>query len=225
VPDGRATYGHKAQNKVPALANSPVHDDADDDYSFPCGGPVGSPSINAPNDYTQARPHYERQCARSILLSKLPDNTTHGDITDAVRGGQLLDIFLRSNDRTAAVSFLLAADARAFFDHVKRRDLYINQKRVSGISSSSGIVSYDTDVRQVDIRWNDRQFILPGHVASKVGIGATRNLIIRRCDPRFTESVDVPSFHRCVLKSPQYTTLSSYLVVADIDQAGHKGRS
>lgn len=48
---------------------------------------------------------------------------------------------------------------------------------------------YNTDDRQVEIRWNDRQFILPGHVAGKVGIGATRNLVIRRCDPRFTESV------------------------------------
>lgn len=50
-------------------------------------------------------------------------------------------------------------------------------------------MSYNTDDCQVEIRWNDRQFILPGHVASKVGIGATRNLVIRRCDPRFTESV------------------------------------
>lgn len=50
-------------------------------------------------------------------------------------------------------------------------------------------MSRSTDGFQVDIRWNDRQFILPGHVASKVGIGATRNLVIRRCDPRFTESV------------------------------------
>lgn len=50
-------------------------------------------------------------------------------------------------------------------------------------------MKHNTDDCQVEIRWNDRQFILPGHVASKVGIGATRNLVIRRCDPRFTESV------------------------------------
>lgn len=139
VPNGNGTYEYKKQHKAPAHVHSPLDDDAgDDDYSFSGGGPVGSFQTHAPNGHAQTRPHYERQCARSILLSKLPDNTTHADITEAVRGGQLLDIYLRSNDRTAAVSFLLAADARAFFDHVKRHDLYINQKRVSDKSTSSG---------------------------------------------------------------------------------------
>ncbi|KAL2282646.1 hypothetical protein FJTKL_10491 [Diaporthe vaccinii] len=171
VFNGSGSHEYKEQHKTPAHVDSGVDENAgDDDYSVSGGRPVGSFQTQAYNGHAPMRPHYERQCARSILLSKLPDNTTHADITDAVRGGQLLDIYLRSNDRTAAVSFLLAADARAFYDHVKRHDLYINHKRV-------------------EIRWNDRQFILPGHVASKVGIGATRNLVIRRCDPRLTESV------------------------------------
>lgn len=84
------------------------------------GGPI----------HANGRPFYERQCARSIMLNNLADGTTHADITQAIRGGQLLDIYLRPHDRTAAVSFLLAADARAFFDHVRRYDLYIRQKRV-----------------------------------------------------------------------------------------------
>lgn len=188
MPNGNGSYEYKDQHKASAHVRSPVYDDAgDDDYSISGGGPVGSFQTQAPNGHGPTRPHYERQCARSLLLSKLPDNTTHADITDVVRGGQLLDIYLRSNDRTAAVSFLLAADARAFFDHVRRHDLYINHKRVSCTSTVLELMSYHTDGRQVDIRWNDRQFILPGHVASKVGIGATRNLVIRRCDPRFTE--------------------------------------
>lgn len=104
----------------------------DDDHSVSGGGPVGSFQTQAYNDHASTRPQYERQCSRSILLSRLPDSTTHGDITEAVRGGRLLDIYLRPNDRTAAVSFLVEADARAFYDHVKRHDLYINHKRVSG---------------------------------------------------------------------------------------------
>lgn len=115
-------------------------DDAgDEDYSVSGGGPGGSFLTQVPNSHASTRPHYERQCARSIILSKLPDNTAHADITDAVRGGKLLDIHLRPNDRTAAVSFLLAADARNFFEHVKRHDLYINHKRVGGKSTCSKI--------------------------------------------------------------------------------------
>ena len=39
---------------------------------------------------------------------------------------------------------------------------------------------------QVEFAWNDRQFILPGHVANKVGIGATRNLVVRGIHPNIT---------------------------------------
>lgn len=77
------------------------------------------------------RPHYERQCARSLIFSGLGDATTHADITEAVRGGQLLDVFVKPQDRTATVSFVESADAQAFLDHVLRHDLYIKQKRVS----------------------------------------------------------------------------------------------
>lgn len=85
------------------------------------------------NEQAPARPHYERQCARSILLANLAENVIHGDITAAVRGGIMLDIFLRPHERAATVSFLQAADARAFFDHVRKHDLYIKNKRVSAI--------------------------------------------------------------------------------------------
>lgn len=82
-------------------------------------------------DNAPIRPHYERQCARSLILSGLADATTHADITEAVRGGQLLDVFLKPQDRTATVSFVESADAQAFLDHIHRHDLYIKQKRVS----------------------------------------------------------------------------------------------
>ncbi|KAK2032811.1 hypothetical protein LX32DRAFT_635889 [Colletotrichum zoysiae] len=114
------------------------------------------------------RPQFEKMATRTIIMSNLAEGTTHADVTDVVRGGQLLDIFLRTHDRSAQVSFLHASDARAFLEHTRRHDLYIRHKRV-------------------DIRWSDRQFILPGHVANKIGIGATRNLVVRRCDPSLTE--------------------------------------
>lgn len=98
------------------------------------GGAIGE--LNHDHRYQghspiNVRPYYERQCSRSILLTNLAEGTTHSHITNAVRGGQLLDVHLRPHERTAGVSFLQAADARAFFDHVRRHDLYIKHKRVS----------------------------------------------------------------------------------------------
>ncbi|KAI3398464.1 hypothetical protein diail_9145 [Diaporthe ilicicola] len=209
APNNSSYKTYNAQTKAPAQVHALevpdwVDDGAyDEEHSVSGGGPVGSFQTQAYNDHAAMRPQYERQCLRSILLSKLPDNTTHGDITEAVRGGRLLDIYLRPTDRTAAVSFLLAADARAFFDHVKRHDLYINHKRV-------------------DIRWNDRQFILPGHVASKIGIGATRNLIIRRCDPRFTEQGvrdDLEHIHNLVVIKVEFIGGSCYVKTNSVHNA------
>ncbi len=128
--------------------------------------------------------HFGRNEQRTIVIKNLSDRTTHKDLVDVIRGGALLDIYLRSHDRTASVSFLEGAAAQEFFNHAKRNDIYIHGKRVS--SSYSFQPPRCPNVMQVEICWNDRQFILPGHVANKVGIGATRNLIIRNVHPNLT---------------------------------------
>ncbi|KAF9875639.1 hypothetical protein CkaCkLH20_07020 [Colletotrichum karsti] len=146
-------------------------------------------------DLVAPRPQFERIATRTILIVNLPEGTTHGDITAVVRGGQLLDIFLRTYDRSAQVSFLHSADAKEFFEHIRRHDLYIKQKRV-------------------DIRWSDRQFTLPGHVASKIGMGATRNIVIRRCDPNLTEEAlrdDLEHIHNLRVIHVTFTGGSAYI--------------
>lgn len=40
---------------------------------------------------------------------------------------------------------------------------------------------------QVSFAWAERQYILPGHLANKISIGATRNLVIRGIQPNVTE--------------------------------------
>ncbi|KAK7737014.1 hypothetical protein SLS53_006770 [Cytospora paraplurivora] len=144
-------YGHVHTREVSDWADLDA-DAAEDEEDDSGGGPV----VDVPDPvYTRPaamRPSYERQCFRSVILTNLPEGIAHSDITEAIRGGQLLDIHIRA-DRSAGVSFLLASDAQAFFEHVRRRDLYIKNKRVTRQISS----------------------------------GATRNLVIRRCDPRFTE--------------------------------------
>lgn len=100
------------------------------------GAPGGGPAASAGGSAVPARPQFERIAQRTLLLSNLDPMTTHAEVTRAVRGGMLLEVFLRAADRTASVSFLRSADARAWFEHVKRYDLYIRNKRVSSTTSS-----------------------------------------------------------------------------------------
>lgn len=65
---------------------------------------------------------------RTILISNLSDRTTHKDLIDIIRGGRLLDIFIR-NDRCATISFV--EGAQDFLAHAKRNDIYLHTKRVS----------------------------------------------------------------------------------------------
>jgi hypothetical protein len=74
-----------------------------------------------------------KNAKRTIQITNLPESTTHNDITNIIRGGMLLDIFLRSNDRTVAVSFVDEHEANGFFRHAKRNDLYIKGKRVQNL--------------------------------------------------------------------------------------------
>lgn len=82
------------------------------------------------NMRTHERPTFEKFCRRTLQFSKLPEGVTHSDIAGAVRGGLLLEIYLRMQDRIGSVSFLHAADAQEFFRHIRRHDLYIRDKRV-----------------------------------------------------------------------------------------------
>ncbi|KAL2752566.1 hypothetical protein ACRALDRAFT_2068951, partial [Sodiomyces alcalophilus JCM 7366] len=150
-----------------------------------------------------SRTQYERVATRTVLLYNLPEGTTHADITSAVRGGQLLDIFLRAHDRSAQVSFLKSADAKAFYDHVRRHDLYIRHRRVN-------------------IRWSDRQYVLPAPVAHKIGAGATRNLVIRHCDPNHTEETlreDLEHIHNLVVIRVTFVGSTCFISTNSVNNA------
>ncbi|KAF3031671.1 hypothetical protein E8E12_001339 [Didymella heteroderae] len=102
---------------------------------------------------------------RTILITNLAERTTHKDISGVIRGGRLLEIFLR-NDRSATVSFV--EGAADFLTYVKRNDIYLHAKRL-------------------EFRWADRQFHVPPHISNKIAGGATRNLILRRVAGRVLE--------------------------------------
>lgn len=109
------------------------HSFGNDDTSFlsdldkddQCFGSLGVPKFE--------KQHYGRNEQRTIVIKNLSDRTTHKDLADVLRGGALLDIYLRSHDRTASVSFLEGAAAQDFVNYAKRNDIYIHGKRVSWI--------------------------------------------------------------------------------------------
>lgn len=89
-------------------------------------------------DHKQERGHRERipiHDQRTILITNLADRTTHKDLAGVIRGGRLLDIFLR-NDRSATVSFV--EGAANFLAYVKRNDIYLHAKRVCTFFWSEG---------------------------------------------------------------------------------------
>ncbi|KAJ8110746.1 hypothetical protein OPT61_g6487 [Boeremia exigua] len=102
---------------------------------------------------------------RTVLISNLAKHTTHKDIAGVVRGGRLIEIFLR-NDRSATVSFV--EGAVDFLAYAKRNDIYLHAKRL-------------------DFRWANRQFQVAPHMSKKIAAGVSRNLIVRGVAGKVTE--------------------------------------
>ncbi|KAE9374740.1 hypothetical protein N431DRAFT_543975 [Stipitochalara longipes BDJ] len=183
-----------------------THSQINDDFAFMPEGTDGFYDGGSGNNDSQPRfqrQQYDKFAKRTILLANLPEGVTHADIVDVIRGGMLLDIYVRTHDRTASVSFLEEAAAHEFFRHVKRHDLYIRGKRA-------------------EIRWNDRQFILPGHVANKVAIGATRNLVIQNRSPKHTEDLirdDLEHIHNLVVIKVRFSGQNAYISTNSVHNA------
>ncbi|KAB8338876.1 hypothetical protein FH972_021820 [Carpinus fangiana] len=103
---------------------------------------------------------------RTLIFNNLPSNATMKDITNIIRGGRLIDMTLFTKDRRATVTF--AEGAAEYYTYCRKNDIYIGAKRV-------------------EITWADRQFPLFPHIASKIGNGHSRNLLLCNVGRRFTE--------------------------------------
>ena len=80
------------------------------------------------------RKRFAKMEQRTITVKNLSDRATHKDIIDFVRGGLVLDIYLRSYERSASISFVEGSAAQDFMNHVKRNDIYVHDKRVGPCS-------------------------------------------------------------------------------------------
>lgn len=102
------------------------HSSMQDDSSFPSDEKEDGCFSNAK---TEKLP-YARAENRTLIIKNLSDRATHKDIVDIIRGGVVLDIFLRANERSASVSFVEGSAAQDFLNYTKRNDIYIHGKRV-----------------------------------------------------------------------------------------------
>jgi hypothetical protein len=67
---------------------------------------------------------------RTLVFGNLSEKVTHKDLTNIIRGGRLLDIYIR-HDRSGTCAFVSFAEgATEFFAYAKRNDFYLHAKRV-----------------------------------------------------------------------------------------------
>lgn len=122
----RNTSGNSNMRDLSALHNHrPSY--GQDDTSFPSEPDRDDHGLPEPRNEKQ---QYARAEQRTLVLKNLSERTTHKDIVDIVRGGALLDIYLRANERNASVSFVEGTAAQNFMNYAKRNDIYIHGKRV-----------------------------------------------------------------------------------------------
>ncbi len=126
------------------------------------------------------RKRYAKMEQRTIFAKNLSDRASHKDIVDFVRGGLVLDIYLRSHERerSASISFVEGSAAQEFMNYVKRNDIYVHGKRVCFTLIFQNKGDLLTDRFKLEFSWSERQFTLPGHVANKIGIGALIRVLL-----------------------------------------------
>lgn len=108
---------------------------------------------------------------RTIYLTKLPDRVTYAQIFSVIRGGAVVDVWMKPSDHAASVSFVDCSAAENFYQYTRKNDIYIGGKRI-----------------YVDWRESSRQFVILNNIMSAISRGATRNLILSKVPPSFTEA-------------------------------------
>lgn len=69
--------------------------------------------------------------SRSITLKGIPASATLADVFSVIKGGAVLDLFLRSHAQSAHISFVDPVAAENFIDYVGKNNVRVNGNRVS----------------------------------------------------------------------------------------------
>ena len=70
---------------------------------------------------------------RSLLISGLSPVTTLHSIAKVLRGGAILEMYIRFRDASAHVSFVDPVAAEKFLEYAQANDIYIQGKKVREI--------------------------------------------------------------------------------------------
>ncbi|KAI1908397.1 hypothetical protein LOZ64_005577 [Ophidiomyces ophidiicola] len=188
--------------KTPVIRTPVRHSSVDpDDISVPSDGKLDSPySAEGPVKYRGNGPDN-----RTVTLKGIPDRATYADVIGAIRGGRVLDIFFRSRDHMASISFAESTAAQQFMAHTKRYRFYILDK-------------------PVDVSWADRPFILSQYIATQISNGASRNILIRGVHPNVTEAQireDMKHIHNLVIISVTFSQRNAYISANSVQKASY----
>ncbi|KZF22728.1 hypothetical protein L228DRAFT_282815 [Xylona heveae TC161] len=146
------------------------------------GFPNTSVKANERNDVDTGSDSALKDERRTLRITGLPKHTTHKKLIEAIRGGALIDIFLKK-DGSANVSFVKSDAARNFYEYSSRHGIFILGTKV-------------------DVCWNDRQFVINPSMAYKLSKGASRNLILRNVHAGITAAKlrqDLDHIHNLVV--------------------------
>ena len=149
------------------------------------------------------KPYFARLDQRTITINNITDRTTHKDLAAIIRGGMVLDMYIRPQERCANISFLDGAAAKAFMSHVKRHDVYLHDRRL-------------------EFSWSERQYTLSHHVARKIQGGASRNFLMRNVHPNITEEGirdDLEHIHNLAVLDIKFTSTDCLISVNSVNNA------
>ncbi|DAA78567.1 TPA_exp: Uncharacterized protein A8136_4543 [Trichophyton benhamiae CBS 112371] len=191
-----------AKTHTESSTNHYYHNDedslsSDDRSEIPIHGETPGVSHDSPKQSVNGSEN------RTVAIKNVPDRATHRDITAAVRGGALVDVFLRSRDHMASVSFADTKAAQDFYNYAKRCNLCILD-------------------RPVDVSWAERQYSLSSYLASQMTNGASRNLIIRGVHPNVTEAMireDMKHIHNLIIVSLSFNHGNVYISTNSVQKA------
>ncbi|KOC17226.1 putative ATP-dependent protease (CrgA) [Aspergillus flavus AF70] len=183
------------------------YDDDDDEEEEEEEGVLLASQDSDRDDYEDSSRSSESSIAstpqRTILLRGLPDRATHRDLVEAIKGGALLHVHLRTRERMASISFVEEANAQEFYQHAKSHGVCIAGKRV-------------------EISWNDRQFYLPPFVRAKINTGASRNLVLYNVHPNVTEWLirkDLDHIHNLIVITVKFKNGNAYISTNSVHNA------
>lgn len=133
-------YRENVSYKVPgSFADDDNEDEGEDEDEYNDhdeeDGVVISPNSEEKDEYEESSKSGRSSIAppgqRTVSIRNLPDRASHEDVTDAVRGGALLHVYLRPRDHFADVSFVDESAAHDFLHYSRTYGLYVAGKRVS----------------------------------------------------------------------------------------------